>query len=70
MREKTNQPQAIPSSERLRTWLSQHDTPPPPFELKTIDKNMFRKIMKKVKPKRVHGIDWIDSFSPKFRVPS
>ena len=35
------------------------------FELKRIDKNTFRSIMKKVMHKTVQGIDWIDSFSLK-----
>ena len=65
LREKTNQPPQIPPSERLRKWLDKRASPPPPFELKMIDKTMFRKIMKKMKPKRVHGVDWIDSHSLK-----
>ena len=30
---------------------------------------MFRKIIKKMKPKRVHGVDWIDSYSLKIASP-
>jgi hypothetical protein len=30
---------------------------------------MFRRIMKKMKPKRVHGVDWIDSYSLKISSP-
>ena len=69
LREKTNQPPVIPPSERLRKWLVQRGDPPPPFKLKTINKVMFRKIMKKMKPKRVHGVDWIDSYSLKIASP-
>ena len=69
LREKTNQPPRIPPTERLRKWLACREDPPPPFELKIIDKNMFRKIMKKMKPKRVHGVDWIDSYSLKVASP-
>ena len=69
LREKTNQPPTIPPSERLRKWLAQRDHPPPTFKLKIIDKLMFRKIMNKMKPKRVHGVDFIDSFSLKVASP-
>ena len=69
MREKTNQPPTTPPSERLRKWLAKRDQPPPPFELKVIDKIMFRKIIKKMKPKRVHGVDWTDSYSIKIASP-
>ena len=54
----------IPPTERLRKGLPVVKTPPP-FELKIIEKNMFRTIMKKMKPKRTHGVDWIDSYSLK-----
>ena len=30
---------------------------------------MFRQIMKKFKSKRVHGVDWIDSYSLKIASP-
>ena len=63
LREKTNQPPAIPPCQRLRNWLAQRDEPPPPFQLKPIDKKMFRRIISKMKPKIVHGVDWIDSYS-------
>ena len=65
LREKTNQPPATPPCERLRAWLGKRDDPPPPFELKAIAKKMFRRIMSKFKPKRVHGVDRIDSYSLK-----
>ena len=65
LREKTNHPPATPPCERLKKWLAKRGDPPPPFKLKTIDKIMFRKIMSKVKPKRVQGVDQIDSYSLK-----
>ena len=65
LREKTNQPPQIPPAERLESWLSQRSSPPPPFQLKEIDREQFRRILKKMKPKRTHGVDWIDSFSLK-----
>ena len=69
LREKTDQPPAIPPCQRLSNWLAQRDSPPPPFQLKTIDKKMFRRIMSRMKPKRVHGVDWIDSYSLKVASP-
>ena len=63
--EKNDQPPAIPPKERLRKWLSEKGVNPPPFSLKEIDRNNFRGIMKRMKSKRVHGVDWIDSYSLK-----
>ena len=67
LREKTNQPPTIPPCERLGRWLAERDVPPPPFELNPIDRKMFRRIMSKMKPKRVHGFDWKDSYPPSHR---
>ena len=69
LREKTDQPPLEPPIERLRKWLSQRTEPPPPFQIKPINKKMLRTIIKKVKAKRVHGVDWIDSFSLKIACP-
>ena len=69
MRQQTCQPPVIPPCERLKKWLLERDEPPPPFQLKAVDKKMFRMIMTKMKPKRVHGVDWIDSFSLKLASP-
>jgi hypothetical protein len=69
LREKTNIPPKINPTERLRRWLAKTGTKPPPFKLKPINKEMFRRIMKKMKPKRVHGVDWIDSHSLKISSP-
>ena len=41
----------------------------PKFELNIIDKKMLRVILKKMKPARTHGTDWIDSFSLKVASP-
>ena len=69
LREKTNHPPVIPPSERLQRWLTERGVDPPPFNLKEIDRKGFRGIMKKMKGKRVHGVDWIDSFSLKIASP-
>ena len=58
LREKTNKPPSIPPTERLQHWLEQRSTPPPPFHLKEINTQQFRKILKKMKSKRTHGVDW------------
>ena len=42
---------------------------PPPFEIKCIDRVFFRKIVKKIQSKRLHGTDWIDTFSLKLASP-
>ena len=69
LREKTNKPPKITPTERLSRWLTETGTKPPPFQLKPINKDMFRRIMKKMKPKRVHGVDWINSYSLKISSP-
>ena len=69
LRMKTDQPPKIQPVERLRCWLAKRSTAPPEFKLKEIDKNTFRMIMKKMKCKRVHGVDWIDAHSLKIAAP-
>ena len=69
LREETNQPPTIPPEERLEKWLAQRDSPPPPFQLREITTSDFRRILKKMKAKRTHGVDWIDSFSLKLAGP-
>ena len=69
LRSKTNQPPTIQPAQRLKSWLTREGINPPPFHLKEIDKNTFRGIMKKMKSKRTHGLDWIDSFSLKAASP-
>ena len=65
LREKTNIAPKVPPAERLQRWLEVRRKPVPRFELKRIDKKTFRSIMRRVTPKRVHGVNWIDSFSLK-----
>ena len=69
LRAKTNQPPKIPPKERLKSWLNKEGIKPPPFKLKEISKATFRGIMKKIKGKRVYGIDHIDSYSLKIASP-
>ena len=69
LRQKTNKPPTVQPAERLKKWLDSRANPPPPFELKIINIEMFRKIMKKMKPKRVHGVDFIDAYSLKVASP-
>ena len=70
LREKTNQPPSIPPTKRLQDWLDKRGEPPPPFQLQEINQKIFRGIMKKMKEKRVHGVDWIDSYSLKLASPN
>ena len=69
IRETTNQPPKIQPTERLQQWLAKRSTPPPPFQLRRINMLQLRKILKKLKPKRTHGVDWIDSNSLKVAGP-
>ena len=69
LREKTNHPPSKSPHDRLKSWLNKRDEPPPQFKFQKIDKGMLRKILKKLKPKMVQGVDWIDSFSLKVASP-
>ena len=69
LRQKTNQPPLVPPVSRLQKWLSTRSSPPPPFQLKEIDCLQFRRILKKFKLKRTHGLDWIDACSLKLAGP-
>ena len=44
-----------------RKWLSIRAEPPPQFKIKKIDLATLRKAVKRMKGKRVHGRDEIDS---------
>ena len=69
LRNKTDQdPQRCPLS-RQRKWLDDLDRPIPSFRLKLIDRKTFRLIISKFKASRVHGVDWIDSYSLKVASP-
>ena len=69
LREKTNQQPKVPPELRLQEWLSKRSSPPPPFELKEIDKVQLRRILKRMKARRTTGLDWIDSYSLKLAGP-
>ena len=69
LRDMTDQTPLITPASRLRKWLSKRGSPPPPFELKEINSLQFRRILKKIKPKRTHGADLIDSNSLKITGP-
>ena len=69
LRAKTNKPPSVPPTARLQQWLNTRGQPPPQFSLRKIDKKTLRMILKKMKPKRVHGTDWIDSYSLKVASP-
>ena len=69
LREKTDQQPTIPPEVRLQEWLSKRSCPPPPFELKEIENEELRRILKRMKAKRTHGTDWIDSNSLKLAGP-
>jgi hypothetical protein len=49
----------------LRNWLNKRSDPPPQFRIKKIGLTTLRKAVKKLKGKRVHGRDEIDSYSLK-----
>ena len=68
LREKTDdiRPKIDPKV-RLESWLG--DKLLPNFKLKKIDLSKLRKIMKKLKPSRSHGVDFIDSSSIKLALP-
>ena len=69
LRKKTDQPPLISPAARLQEWLSKRSEPPPPFKLKEINTVEFRRILKKMKMKRTHGLDFIDSGSLKLAGP-
>ena len=55
--------------QRLKTWLSQRLSPPSQFKVKALSKVQLRKVMKRMKGGRSHGIDFIDSYSLKVSYP-
>ena len=70
LRSKTaNRHPTVSPADRLRQWLQKREQPPPPFSLKEIDRKTLRRIMKKMKGSRVHGVDWIDGYSLKVSAP-
>ena len=69
LRQKSNQLPLISPVSRLQNWLSKRSIPPPLFKLKEISSAQLRKILKKLKLRRTHGTDWIDSGSLKLAGP-
>ena len=57
----------IEPATRLRDWLSKRAEPPPEFRIRKINLTTLRKAIKKMKGKRVHGRDEIDSYSLKYQ---
>jgi hypothetical protein len=55
--------------ERLKSWLEQRDYEISEFNLKPIDANKLRKILKKLKGNKSCGIDSIDGYSIKLAAP-
>ena len=70
IREKTKDHQVkIDPIQRLKSWLLQRPSPLPKFEIKPLTKIQLRKVIKKMKGGRSHGIDFIDSYSLKISYP-
>ena len=69
LRQKTATDATIEPTTRLKTWLEKRQEPPPEFKLKKIGIPTLRKALKRMKGKRVHGRDEIDSFSLKLAAP-
>ena len=55
--------------QRLKNWLLQRQNPLPQFEIKTLTKVQLRKVIKRMKGGRSHGVDFIDSYSLKTSYP-
>ena len=69
LRQKTATEATIAPTTRLRNWLNKRADPPPQFRIKKIGLVTLRKAVKKMKGKRVHGRDEIDSYSLKLAAP-
>ena len=54
---------------RVRKWLDKRPSPPPVFKIKKIDTEALRRALKRMKGKKVHGFDNIDSYSIKIAGP-
>ena len=61
LRQKTATASVIEPATSLRDWLSKRAEPPPKFKIKKINLTTLRKAINKMKGKRVHGRDEIDS---------
>ena len=60
---------SITPKERLKAWLEQRGKVLKKFELKPINLEHLRFIMKKVKGKKGHGFDYMDAYSLKLAFP-
>ena len=69
LREKTRSAPGVHPIQRLRESLERRKCSPPPFSLKPITIITLRRLLKKMKGKRSHGVDDIDSFSIKLAGP-
>ena len=69
LRNKTDKPPSVCPTQRLKAWLQTDNISTPEFSLKEINRQSFRKIIGHMKGSRVHGVDWIDSFSLKLSAP-
>ena len=69
LRSKTDKPPSLHPARRLEKWLEKRPEPPPPFTIKQVDKATLRRAIKRMKGKRVHGVDNIDSYSIKLASP-
>ena len=69
LRNKTDKPPSVCPSQRLKSWLQRDSIDTPEFCLLEISREAFRKIIGQMKGTRVHGVDWIDSFSLKISAP-
>ena len=65
VQEQTDKRPKINPTERLE----KRSDPIPDFELKQIGISQMRKILKKIKPSRSHGMDFIDANSIKVAAP-
>ena len=68
LREKTATEPKVDPIQRLQNWVNKRGTLPA-FTLKRIDLQTLRKILKRMKGKRSHGVDNIDSYSIKLAGP-
>ena len=64
----TTNPKVDPS-DRLKAWLDSKGAVIPNFSLEPINVLKLRKVLKKIKPSRSHGIDFIDAHSIKLAAP-
>ena len=69
LRTQTTTDPKINPTVRLQNWLDKRETPIPDFSLQPIDMSQLRNILKKIKPSRSHGIDFIDANSIKVSAP-